>query len=320
MLEDFVYTRYPIAKLDSKIPSEEAEVVKEMGRIRSKNYTIIAKVGDNMAAISYTVQGIMAKCDCGWYGDEPCEHIIAAWQKMKEKLGDKVNVLREKEEKMYDGNSEDEQAEHTEQAEQTDKANNSSSPTTSTNLKDRFIGKLTVLFGEPMVGKTTFAMLLAKSFTHKAVIHIDKNYEVSDYLDDARVFEVYEPSQVMEAISKIPAYDDTIVIVDSITSLDAFFVTDPTKDDPRVNNRRARFCDAVMLRLQKFKKRGAVIVIAHEAIKNFSTGEVGPRMNKVALRHADQILRMLIEQGKRKLKLVVKRKPILSPDVQFEWE
>jgi len=110
-----------------------------------------------------------------------------------------------------------------------------------------------------------------------------------------------------------------IVIVDSITSMDSFFVPeDPTKEDPRVNNRRARFCDAVLQRLQKFKQKGVVIVIAHEAIKNFKTGEIGPRMNVVAMRHADALLHATIEDGKRKIKRVIVREVVKEPEFDVE--
>jgi len=312
-LVSFKNYRYPIAKLESKIPSEEAQVLKEIGSVRSNNYTIAAKVGEYTASISYTINGMLGKCTCGQYDDEPCEHIVAVWQVMKSKLGNKLEKLKKIEESMYgDGQKDSEEG--------SEGATDVPETAETSSLKDRFKGKLTVLFGEPLVGKTTFAMHVAKQFKHKVVIHIDKNYDVRDYLPDAKVYEVSEPIQVLEAISKTPAYEDTIVIVDSITSLDSFFIGDPTKDDPRVANRRMRFCDAVMLRLQKFKSHGAVIVIAHEAIKNFQTKEVGPRMNKVALRHADQILRMVVENGKRKVKLVAKREKVVSPDVQFEWE
>jgi len=50
------------------------------------------------------------------------------------------------------------------------------------------------------------------------------------------------------------------------------------------------------------------LIIAHEKIKNFETGEVAPRVNKIVLRNVDIVLRMSIENGKRTIKVFEERK------------
>jgi len=162
-------------------------------------------------------------------------------------------------------------------------------------------------------------MRFAREFKNAILYKIDKNYNAKDYNFGGIVHEIYSPKQLLYLIDQVREVpDDCLTIIDSITSLDSYFIgEDPVKDDPRVNNRRARFCDAVMLKLQRFKTKGCVLVIAHEAIKNFETREVGPRMNKIALRHADALIHIVEEDGRRKLKRTMVRKPVTEPDFDF---
>jgi len=308
-LVDLVPQRYGVTSFEGKIPTVEPVDVQTKGSAKSYDLSILAKFDDgNDCLLMLTVDGIMGKCTCVKYGDTPCEHLVAAFQKFREIAGeDTISKLSRIEKKGEKGVRREQTKEKTEKSK-------------SSGLKDRFLNKLTVLFGQPLTGKTTFAMHLAKEFSRVAVIKVDKNYSVEDYGINARVFPVSRPRDVLDAISQIPAYEDQLVIVDSITSLDAYFMPEePEKDDPRVANRRARFCDAVMMGLQKFRKGGAVLVIAHEAIKDFQTKEVGPRMNVIALRHADQVLRLTVENGKRKITRVNVRKVVENPEFEFEW-
>jgi len=281
----------------------DVEVIKEDEEL------VHAKIANFEVAIKMGVEGeVLAKCTCDEYKPEkPCWHIVGVYRKsFKPKLEeDYLKKLLEEEE------DEKEEVKVVEREVVSD---------IYARMKKQLYGKLVVLFGRPMVGKTTFAMKFAKAFLNVALLKIDKNYDAKAFgLREDQVYEVYSPKQLLYYIDKLEPKEDMIVIVDSITSMDSFFVPeDPTKEDPRVNNRRARFCDAVLQRLQKFKQKGVVIVIAHEAIKNFKTGEIGPRMNIVAMRHADALLHATIENGKRKIKRVIVREIVKEPEFDVE--
>ena len=184
-------------------------------------------------------------------------------------------------------------------------------------IKEALLGKFVILYGEPFVGKTTFAMNLARFYVNKVLLKVDKNYDAKDYDFDGWVVEIESPTHLLKVVEKIQERQDQIVILDSITSLDAHFIPkdDPLKIDPRLTNVRTRFFDAVLQRLSRFKKNGTVLVICHERIVDFATRKVGPRINVVALRHVDMVLRMTIENGRRKITKEKVRVP--TKEVEF---
>lgn len=185
-------------------------------------------------------------------------------------------------------------------------------------IKDTLFGKFIILYGEPFVGKTTFAMNLAKLYKNRILLKVDKNYDaVNDYNFDGWLVEIENPAHLLRVVEKIYEREDQIVILDSITSLDSYFVPrdDPLKMDPRLTNARTRYFDAVLQRLSKLKKNGTVLVICHERIVDFATRKVGPRINVVALRHVDLVLRMVIENGKRK----IRKEKIRMPTEKVEF-
>jgi len=175
-------------------------------------------------------------------------------------------------------------------------------------LAKQIRNKLTVLYGEPFVGKTTLAHLLSKYFEHTVIFKIDKNYRPEDFRHiNSNIHYVNINSHkglisVLDDMLRNPP-QNALIVVDSITGLDAFFMpSDPSKPSPRMENARARFVDAVMQRLSFIKYNGnTVIVIAHERLRNWETQERVPRFNVTALRHADMCFRLVKENEHRRL-------------------
>jgi len=328
-LKWFPYTFEQLDRLSETTPDTvSVEIVKEVGDPSNPlSYYLHARSGEFEIGMKKGVgKEVMAKCTCLKYEPEkPCDHIVAVWRNIyKPKVGKYLGLLEDEVKKATEELEELLNGEKGEAVVKVEKEENRGEVKAVSDIyakmKKELYGKLVVLFGRPMVGKTTFAMKFAKTFLNMVLLKIDKNYDAKDFgLRDDQIFEVNSPRQLLYFIDKLEPKEDMIVIVDSITSMDSFFVSeDPTKDDPRVNNRRARFCDAVLQRLQRFKQKGVVLVIAHEAIKNFRTGEIGPRMNIVALRHADVLLHATIENGRRKIKKIVKREVITEPKFDVE--
>ena len=184
-------------------------------------------------------------------------------------------------------------------------------------LKEKLKGKLVILYGSPMVGKTTFAHQLAREYSACLYLKIDKNFRKGDYdVDNVVYHEINDPEQLLEIVKQLAPQKDTLVVLDSVTSLDAFFVSNPLVPSPRMDVARARFADAVIFHLQRLKENNTVLVIAHEKIADFKTEEIAPRMNAITMRHADIVMRAKIENGKHIIEVERIRKP--KKQVNFE--
>ncbi len=187
-------------------------------------------------------------------------------------------------------------------------------------------GKFVVLFGNPMVGKTTLAHFVSRHFEHTVYFKIDKNFSREDYrhvASNINYIEINTPQGILKVLNDMLYHPPkgALVVVDSITSLDSFFTPqDPTNPSPRMENARTRFIDAVFQKLAQLKDKGCtVLVLSHEKIADFKTGEVMPRFNRIALRHIDRMYRLAIENGKRKIVRVKFRKPSEVREDEFDF-
>ena len=184
-------------------------------------------------------------------------------------------------------------------------------------------GKVNILYGPPGCGKSTLARELTKYFSRTYFFKIDDNYPEGffDGLENVEKIEIENPENLINKLKwslQNKDVKDALIVIDSITTLDAMLVE--PRINPRVDIVRSRVADAAMLRLSKLKKRGATaIVIAHDAIKEFPKDKNqepkrGPRMNRVAMRHADQIFEMSED---RQITLKMKREIVKKPKFSF---
>ena len=176
-------------------------------------------------------------------------------------------------------------------------------------IKQRIEGKTVVLFGEPLAGKSLFALTLSKLFEKSILLLIDKNYpkEFFSVNPQVELQTIENPKQLDFIVKKIPPANNQLVIIDSITSLSTFFLQE-AYFSPRALNAFNNFTDKIIRQLASLTPHTTNLIIAHEKIKNFETGEVAPRVNKIVLRNVDIVLRMSIENGKRTIKVFEERK------------
>ena len=181
-------------------------------------------------------------------------------------------------------------------------------------------GKLVILFGEPFVGKTSLAHRIANFYKKTYYIAIDRNFPPRRE-DDS--FEYYWISSWTELLPKIRGLSewvdaDTLVVIDSLTTITEDFLRDKF-DSPRRMNELSRFYAIVLRELTNLKNKGAtVLVLTHEAIKDFKSNEIAPSMNKRTLKNADLVLRMIRLNGKRKVVVWGKREIPKEADVEVE--
>jgi len=193
-------------------------------------------------------------------------------------------------------------------------------------VKELIQGKVAVLFGRPLVGKTVFALKLAREFLNPILLKIDTNYDSSwakEFVGEKlEIREIRNARQLLKTLDNIPEREDVLVIIDSITSLaDEFLLEGETFFSPRRNVELTNFYNIVLRKLAKLKDyRITSLIVAHEKIMDFVTREVGPRMNIVALRHADIVLHLVEEEGKRKVKIWKKREMITYDKAKFYLE
>jgi predicted ATP-dependent serine protease len=176
-------------------------------------------------------------------------------------------------------------------------------------VKEKIEGKTAMLFGEPMIGKSLFALTLSKLFDKSVLLLIDRNYPQSFFSINTKleIQQIDNPKQLDFIVKKIPASNNQLVIIDSITSLSTFFLQE-AYFSPRAVNAFNNFTDKIIRQLASLTPHTTNLIIAHEKIKDFETGEVAPRVNKIILRNIDIVLRMFIEDGKRTIKVWQERK------------
>jgi predicted ATP-dependent serine protease len=176
-------------------------------------------------------------------------------------------------------------------------------------IKERIEGKTAMLFGEPLIGKSLFALTLSKLFDKSVLLLIDRNYPQSFFSINTKleIQQIDNPKQLDFIVKKIPALNNQLVIIDSITSLSTFFLQE-AYFSPRAVNAFNNFTDKIIRHLASLTPHTTNLIIAHEKIKDFETGEVAPRVNKIVLRNIDVVLRMFIENGKRTIKVWQERK------------
>ena len=192
-------------------------------------------------------------------------------------------------------------------------------------LKNLVQGSVVVLYGKPFSGKSILALMLSRHFANAHLILLDSNY-TKDYfkLNDKlrvhyvklshNVWEVFR--QIVEALREVPKDLESLVIIDSLTTLQSAILG--PRVSPYENLLYSRLVDSLMLRL-RWLKPATSIVICHEKLLSFEAQELVPRMNLVVMRHVDKVIHLTEEGGKRRLEVKLARE--LTPDkLQEDYE
>jgi len=180
-------------------------------------------------------------------------------------------------------------------------------------LADRIRGKVVVLYGEPLVGKTVLVHLLSKYFESPVLIKVDNNYgdEYKQLNPNLKYLDAPTFERVNYYIDKSKEYNNDLIIIDSLTSLAAEVLSKGSLS-PRDYNRLASMYDVITFKASRLKPK-TVIIVVHEKIVSFETKETGPRMNRIALRNVDMVIRLYNdENGERVIKIVAERRPEIS--------
>jgi len=307
---------------------------KSVNEKRTKSTVIFqADFGDVKAAIRRdegSHDTILVKCECSDASN--CPHILALWTKVADKIEAKREAKAEKPKKeekevkkddKVENNKEKVGVQKTQEMDEAKSKNLAKSGDKFASFAKEIKGKLIVLYGQPYAGKTTLVHALTQHFERTVYFKVDRNFSREDFAHIAKnvyYIDIDSPQRLLRELRTLARSppQNTLIVVDSVTSLDSFFVpSDPTTPSPRMENARAKFADAVMQLLSFVKGQNTVIVIAHEKIRDFQSGEIVPRFNIVALRHADSLYHIVVENNKRKVKRTMVRKPVTEPDFDF---
>ncbi len=181
--------------------------------------------------------------------------------------------------------------------------------------------KIVVIFGEPLIGKTTFVRKILENKDKVIWFKVDTNYKTSDLPNKFNIIDVKHYTILLSKLSELNNYDmkGRWIVVDSITSLSSDFLSDKLMS-PRKNIELSNFYDVVFRRLSLLKEKGAtIIIIAHEAVKSFQPYEIGPKMNVTVLRHIDKVYRVYKkENGARAIKKWKERVVVNDPKFFIE--
>jgi predicted ATP-dependent serine protease len=186
-------------------------------------------------------------------------------------------------------------------------------------VRNLILGKTVMLFGEPLVGKSLFALTLSKQFDKSVLLLIDRNYpkEFFSVNSKIQVHQINNPKYLDYVVQKIQPENNQLIIIDSITSLSTFFLQE-AYFSPRAINAFNNFSDKIIRQLASLTPHTTNLIIAHERLKSFETNEVVPRVSKIVLRNVDMILRMHVDNEKRFIKVYQERK--LPAKVEYYFE
>lgn len=180
-------------------------------------------------------------------------------------------------------------------------------------------GKLVLIYGEPLSGKTTFAIQVAKRFKAPLYIAIDENIKDVGDIHMQKMDYRTLLNRISE-IARMPreTTNADVIVIDSITTVASDFYENSKLVSTRKNLEMRRFYDKLFRLLSKIASKGVtVIAVAHESIKSFGTAqhgeERGPAVNKIALRHVDAVYHAIHEGDKYAIVLENRRRYVENP-------
>jgi len=193
-------------------------------------------------------------------------------------------------------------------------------------FKQHFSNKTVLLWGEPMVGKTTFSLLLAKKFTKTILIKTDLNYDVSDVKSVAgfeiiirEILDIDELFSVMKQLRNM-SISGYLIILDSISTLYDRIMEKYRDNRPLAMNKYRDLVGYCVTVLSEMKKKGNTIVIIAHSRTDWKSGEVEARVPKFLLKNIDAEVKMYTTDKGRKLEVVnVRNFKNIKEDV-YEFE
>jgi len=194
-------------------------------------------------------------------------------------------------------------------------------------------GKLVLLYGLPMVGKTWLSVQLTHKFGDGILFWVDENLKGTEYGKwlktkvKGRVVEVANPLSLDRLLYKVLHDTDAkYVVVDSITGVMEYIMSKEGPESPRVILRMSRHAVAITHELAKFAhERGACsLLVAHET-PTFEQPWLGvnarPSFLSKGLKNVDMVLYLRKDGDKRILRCLLDRSPPTGENLtNLEWD
>jgi len=175
-------------------------------------------------------------------------------------------------------------------------------------FKKLFSNKTVLLWGEPMVGKTSFSLLLAKKFGLAVLIKTDLNYDASDAKAVAGggiiVKEILDIDDLFIVMKQLRNLNGYLIIFDSISTLYDRIMEKYRDNRPLAMNKYRDLVGYCITVLSELKKKGNTIVIIAHARTDWKTGELEARVPKFLLKNVDAEVKMSLTEKGRKLEVV----------------
>jgi len=187
-------------------------------------------------------------------------------------------------------------------------------------LAKKIKGKVTLVFGPSMVGKTTLALHLSKYFENPLYFRIDRNIELEEIAkinENIKVTDIngYEDLLGHLDYKNLRNYD--LVIIDSLTGLNEEL--EQRYRPPKLYLELSRMQRVIIFRLSRVKPFVTSLIITHSRLEDFETRAIGPSINNKVLKHIDLVLQVQKDRnGNRIVKLWAERKIEPKPNFKIE--
>jgi hypothetical protein len=138
-------------------------------------------------------------------------------------------------------------------------------------LAKRIKGKVVVLYGEPLIGKSILVHYLSKHFEKPVLFKVDNNYgdEYKSINPNLKYLDTPSFEKLMYYLDKASGFDNDFIAIDSLTSLAAEVLSKGSLS-PRDYNRLASMYDIVTFKASRLKPKPLSLL----RMKGLSTSEL----------------------------------------------
>jgi len=177
-------------------------------------------------------------------------------------------------------------------------------------FKKNFSNKTVLLWGEPLVGKTVFSLLLAKKFGKAVLIKADLNYDISDAKNIAGEGTIIREIQDIDDLFTIMKQlrnanlNGYLIILDSISTLYDRIMEKYRDNRPLAMNKYRDLVGYCITVLSELKKKGNTIVIIAHARTDWKSGNLEARVPRFLMKNVDAEIRMDLSDKGRKLEVI----------------
>ena len=187
-------------------------------------------------------------------------------------------------------------------------------------LAQKIKGKVVLVFGPSMVGKTTLALHLSKYFESPLYFRIDRNIDlekIKKINENLKVIDVNSYNELLQQLDYKQLKNYDLVIVDSLTGLNEEL--EARYRPPKLYLELSRMQRQVIFRLSRVKPFVTSLIITHSRLEDFETRTIGPSINNKVLKHIDLVLQVYKDrEGNRIVKLWAERKLPEKPEFKIE--